>query len=95
MRSAPKASALTTEQEKDQELARQINREARANPNSPFAGKYVGIFQQQVVAVGDSLDDLEAQFEALGIGPREGACIEASADYDEAYSLWGGRAWPG
>jgi hypothetical protein len=80
--------AMTEDRRRDLELARQINREARSNPASPYAGRYVGILHQQVVAIGDTLDEVEGQLEALGAGPREGLCLEASADYDQAYRIW-------
>jgi hypothetical protein len=37
--------------------ARQINEEARANPNSHYTGKSVGSANGQVAAVGDDLDE--------------------------------------
>ena len=79
---------MTEEQRKNLALAREINRDARSNPGSPYAGKYVGVLHQQVVAVANTLDELEAQLAAVGAGARDGVCIEASADYDQAYCIW-------
>ena len=81
---------MTTEQRKDLELARRINRQVRTEPDSPYAGKYVGILREQVVAVGNTLGEVEAQLDALGAGPREGICLEAGADYDQTYRTWAG-----
>ena len=47
-----------TVQDRNRELARQVNDEARRNPNSPYAGKFVGIANGQVVVVGDNLDEV-------------------------------------
>jgi hypothetical protein len=41
--------------EKNVALARQINREVRTNPASPYADKWVGIVDEQVAAVTDTL----------------------------------------
>ena len=40
----------------NRELARQINLEARANPHSPYAHKFVGIANGQVVVVENDHD---------------------------------------
>lgn len=63
------------------ELARRINKEALANPSSPYAGKFVGIANGQVVFVGD--DSLAAFRHLLQIEPnqRRRCCFEASRDY--------------
>jgi len=41
----------------NQELARRINQEARNDPMSPYAGKFVGIANGQVVVVADNWRD--------------------------------------
>jgi hypothetical protein len=80
---------LTEEQKQNEELARQINREARASPDSPYAGKYVGIVRGQVVAVADTLDELMHLLDRIEPDPERSFCIEASADYDGPHYIWG------
>lgn len=80
---------LTEEQKKNLEVAMQINRATRANPQSAYAGKYIGVWKQQVIAVADTLDELDAQLDALQADPNECIWIEASADYDEPEIIWG------
>src|SRR5947208_5815164 len=41
-------------QEANEQLARQINEEARSDPHSPYAGKFVGIANGQVIVVADT-----------------------------------------
>ena len=60
-----------------------LNRETRANPASPYAGKYVVIANCEVVTVGDSLDEITDNLEALGADPREAFYVQASANYNE------------
>jgi Family of unknown function (DUF5678) len=84
---------MNAEAQKDLELARRINHQARADPASPYAGKYVGILHHQVVAVANTLAEVEAQLEALGAGPKQGVCLEASADYDQTYRIWTEQPW--
>ena len=50
--------ALEEERQQARELGRQINREARRNPNSPYAGKVIGILHGEVVIVADTLDEV-------------------------------------
>jgi hypothetical protein len=72
----------------DDELAKAINREARANPDSPYAGKYVGILDGKVVAVCDDLKSVVDALHAIDPDPRRGLFIEASADYDTPHEIW-------
>ena len=53
-------------------LARQIKEEARANPNSPYKGKLVGIADGRVVAVGDNLGEVVRDLRRGG--PIPGKC---------------------
>lgn len=73
---------LSPQQQRDHAFARRINHETRANPGSPYAHKYLGIANEQVVVVADSLDEVEAQLDALGYGRDDSMLLEASADYD-------------
>ncbi len=78
----------TEEQKKNWEFALRVSRETRANSQSPYAGKYLGIWKQQVVAVADTLDEIDDKMDALQADPRECVCIEASADYEETEYIW-------
>jgi hypothetical protein len=69
------------------ELARKINEEARRDPKSPYAGKFVGIANGQVVVVTDNLDDLARRLEEIEPDPMRTFCVEASADYDSVYEV--------
>ena len=79
------AKPITREEQRqlDAEFGMRINRETRANPNSPYAGKYVVVANCEVVTVADSLDEMRANILALGLNPRESFYVEASANYDE------------
>ena len=69
-------------------LARQINDEARANPQSPFAGKFVGIANGKVVVVADNWRDVSARLRQIEPDPLRCYCLEASADYDAVREIW-------
>jgi hypothetical protein len=73
----------------NRELARKLNEEARSNPGSPYAGKFVGITDGQVVAVADDLDELVSRLRGAGADPRRTLCLEAGLDYDEVQEIWG------
>src|SRR5438128_2475930 len=66
----------------NEQLARQINQEARRNPQSQYAGKLVGIANGQVVVVGDSWRHVAQRLRQVEPDPAKCFCIDASADYD-------------
>ena len=51
-------STVRTVREINEELARKINEEALKNPQSPYANKWVGIANGQVVVMADDLDEM-------------------------------------
>jgi hypothetical protein len=75
-------------QQHNRNLARQINDEARTNPQSPYAGKFVGLANGQVVVVADSLDDAVRRLAQVEANPQRTFCIEAGLDYDAVQSIW-------
>jgi hypothetical protein len=79
---------LFVQSDANRALARQINQEARSDPDSPYAGKYVGIACGRVV-VADP--DLAIVVDALSKAEPDRSkrmFIEASADYDSAHEIW-------
>ncbi len=81
-------STPSTVQERNRELARQINEEARGNPQSPYAGKFVGI-ANGAVAVADNWDDLAERLRQAEPDVSKTFCLEASVDYDAVQEIWG------
>jgi hypothetical protein len=75
--------------EQDWKLARKINKEARRNPASPYAGKFVGILDGKVVVVADSPEEGIDQLRAIDPDPMKGLLMEASADYDTPLEISG------
>ena len=74
--------------ERNRELARAINKEAQANPNSPYAGKFVGIANGQVVSVTDDLDELVRNLRQAEPDPEKTFCLEAGLDYSAVQDIW-------
>jgi hypothetical protein len=79
---------LIEEQKQNEELARQINREARADPSSPYAGKWVGLLNGQVVVVADTLEEAVTRLSDIEPEKFKGTVFEASADYDTVEEIW-------
>jgi len=79
----------TREEEREQarRLGRHINREARRNPSSPYAGKVVGIRRGEVVIGADTLDEVAQVLECLEPDAQRRYFIDASADYDAHYTI--------
>jgi hypothetical protein len=63
------------------EVAQRINREALADPSSPYAGKFVGIVNGEVVLVMDDLRAALTRLDEIEPNNRRGCLIEASRDY--------------
>ena len=63
------------------ELAQRINREALADPSSPYAGKFVGIVNGQVAVVADDVKTAFIRLRELERNNRRTCLIEASRDY--------------
>ncbi len=70
-------------------LAQRINMEALANPQSPYANKFVGIANGQVVVVSDDFDDLCGRLYQIEPDPKNCYSIEASRDYSVIEEIWG------
>jgi hypothetical protein len=77
--------------ERNRELARQVNEEARKNPNSPYANKFVGIANGQVVVVADDFDTMVRRLREVEPDPSKTFGVEASRDYTEVHEIWGLR----
>jgi hypothetical protein len=72
----------------DSRLVRAINQEARSDPASPYAGKFVAIANGKVVAVGDRLEDVVAAFKQMVPERTQGVIFEANADYEGSHEIW-------
>jgi hypothetical protein len=84
-------STLSDVQKLNQELADKINEEALRNPQSPYAGKFIGIANGQLVVVADNWDDLADRLLQAEPDPRKCCCFEAGVDYSEPQWIWGLR----
>ena len=71
----------------NRELAEQVNAEARRDPHSPYADKFVGIANGQVV-VADSWREVSRRLREVEPDPSKCCCIEASADYEAVHEVW-------
>jgi hypothetical protein len=81
-------SGLSAAQKLNRELARQINEEALRNPQSPYANKFVGIANGQVVVVADNPDELARRLRQAEPDLAKTFWVEASRDYNEVEYIW-------
>jgi peptide subunit release factor RF-3 len=70
------------------EVAERINQEAKANPDSPYAGKYVGIANGKVVTVGDSFEEGLRLLRQAEPDNTRAYLLEVGADYSETEFIW-------
>ena len=81
------ASALTV-QEINRRLAVQVNEEARRDPKSPYAGKWVGIANGQVVVIAEGLGEMCRVLRQVEPDASRTFGVEASRDYSEVFEIW-------
>jgi hypothetical protein len=74
--------------QRNEELARKISEEARSDPSSPYAGKFLGIVNGRVTVVADSWDELDRELARLGTNASETIGVEASRDPDAVEEIW-------
>jgi hypothetical protein len=78
-------------QDFNRQLARRIIEEARDNPQSPYAGKFIGIAGGRVVAVAGDWDELARRLRQAEPDPAQALCLEVGADHDAVQEIWGPR----
>jgi hypothetical protein len=84
-------STSKTVQELNREKARRLIAEGRNNPQSTYAGKFVGIANGQVVAVADNWDELARRLRLVEPDPSKTFGVEVGRDYDAVQEIWGLR----
>ena len=82
-------SHLATIVKENNALADRINREARSNPSSPYAGEYVGIANGKVAVVADTLTEAVRHLQEIERDRNRATILEASADYDKVQYIGG------
>ncbi len=80
--------SLEEVQKVNRELAERINEEAWKNPSSPYAGKYVGIVNGQVVVVTEDLDALYYRLREMEPDQRRAFCVDAGRDPNKVEYIW-------
>jgi len=79
---------LSPIQEENRKLAQEINEEALRNPDSPYAGKFVGIIRGKVAVVADTLGELGRTLQQMSADRNETFAIEAGRDYSKVHYIW-------
>jgi hypothetical protein len=72
----------------NERLASQINQDARRDPQSPYAGKLVGIAHGKVVVVAGSWREVAERLKQVEPDASKCYCIEASGDYERVEEIW-------
>ena len=77
-----------TVQELNRELADKLADEGRGNPQSVYAGKFVGIANGQVVVVANDWDELDRRLRQVEPDPSKTFGVEVGRDYNAAEEIW-------
>jgi hypothetical protein len=81
-------STLEEVQKQNRELAERINEEARNDPTSPYAGKWVGIANGQVVVVTDDPEALYYRLREIEPDHRRVFGLDAGHDPNKVEYIW-------
>ena len=81
-------SSLEEVQKLNRQLAERINEEAWRNPASPYAGKYVGIVNGQVVVVTDDPEVLDSRLKEIEPDHRRVFWVDAGHDPNKVEYVW-------
>ncbi len=83
-------SDINAVQELNEQLARRIHAETQKDPNSPYANKYIGIANGQVVVISDDLYETYRYLRESEADPRTCFCIwiDPSLHYGAADEIW-------
>jgi hypothetical protein len=74
--------------ERNHATARRINAEVAGNPQSPYAGKFVGIVDGQITAVANDLSGLVERLRESGIDFSRAMLMEVGVDHDLPVEIW-------
>jgi hypothetical protein len=77
-----------TIQELNRELADRLAAEGRYDPNCPYAGKFVGIANGQVVVVANDLEEMVSRLQQVESDPSKTFGLEVGRDYDMVEEIW-------
>jgi hypothetical protein len=82
---------MPTMLELNRDLAAKLVEEARRNPQSPYAGKKVGIANGRVVIVSEDWDEIGRRLRLAEPDAAKRYCIEIGADYSGVHEIWEAR----
>jgi len=68
-------------------LALKVRREGKQNPKSPYARRYVGIANGEVVVIADSLDDVSNQLRKIEPDNKRSVIVDLVGDYERVYEV--------
>src|SRR5438067_1691923 len=72
----------------NRQLANKLLDDAKLASDSPYAGKFVGIANGQIVAVADDWDDLARRLRQAEPDPTRTFGVEVGRDYSEVQQIW-------
>jgi hypothetical protein len=71
----------------NEQLAKKIRREGKANPKSPYANRFVGIASGEIVVIADSHNEMMKQLRKIEPDASKCYAVDVAADYDRVYEV--------
>lgn len=82
---------MATIQEINRALSDRLYEDAQRNPQSPYAGKKVGIANGKVVIVADTWREITSALRQEEPVAANTCCIDMAQDYTTVQEIWGAR----
>ena len=79
---------MKTMLEINRELADKLYEEAQRDPQSPYAGKKVGIANGKVIIVADAWSPVCRALEQAEADASKTSCIDTAQDYKTVQEIW-------
>jgi hypothetical protein len=79
--------AITEIEERNRELAQKLLDDAKADPKSPYLGRFVGIANGRVVVVADDWDELARRLRQAEPDPSKTLSVEVGRDYSQIHKI--------
>jgi uncharacterized protein YlzI (FlbEa/FlbD family) len=78
----------TAVQEANRQLAQQLIDDAQRNPQSPYAGKCVGLANGKIVVVAEDWDEVGKRLHEVEPNTSRTMCVDVGRDYSKIHEIW-------
>ena len=71
----------------NERLAKKVRQEGQADPKSPYANRFVGLVNGEVVVIADTLTEVTRRLRKIEPDNSRRFIVDVAADYDRVYEV--------